>query len=616
MMMVNGEIHGYRLSLMQIQDLLSRLNNIKKSSAGWQACCPSHEDKTASLAVSEGEKGILLNCFAGCSIKDIVETMGLKMSDLFYDDKPAKAKETVYDYTDKKGVLLYQVVRKSGKKFVQRRMVGDTPTYNLKGVRRTIFKLPAVLRAKTVFIVEGERDVETLGKNNIVATCNSGGAGKWEPSFNQYLSNIHVVILPDNDTPGRKHAKDVASGLLGIAKSIKIVELPDLPDKGDVTDYLKSHSKEDLLEVVAEAPEYTGDDREKKVTIFNFDNEIPPPVRWLIKKYIPWNSFMFIGAEQKSHKSFLSFEMAISVITGEPLLGVKPNDTGDVLVYSVEGVTNQKTRLWGLCVGRGVEFSRITPHMHFIKERTLDFTLDDVIDEINAYIVKYGIKLVVIDPFVSTLIDLDENSASDVMKILSKLQRITDENPDCCLLVIDHKNKSHKDRSVGHGLRGTSAKAGQYSGMISLEKTANDAIRKMRTDFRDAPNWSNVGLKFITELPPLGVQEDIVALGRDPLDYLAFRFELCELPDGAANSRKRFNDASMNLVVELLRANNLNVTKTEFVSKIQGVLKCGRTKAYQALGFLLDTGKVDVSKDVETKGKLYLLDSSADESAN
>jgi hypothetical protein len=132
--------------------------------------------------------------------------------------------------------------------------------WNLEGVRRVLFRLQELLKADPkarVYIVEGEKDVKRLVKLGLVATTNSGGAGKWQPEYNRFLKGRRVVILPDNDEPGRSHAEEVARNLAGVAKSVKIVHLPHLPDKGDVSDWLQAGgTRKRLVALVKKAPEY------------------------------------------------------------------------------------------------------------------------------------------------------------------------------------------------------------------------------------------------------------------------------------------------------------------------------------------------------------------------
>ncbi len=119
------------------------------------------------------------------------------------------------------------------------------------------YRLPQLLRAETVFVVEGEKDVATLESLNLVATCNPGGSGKWLPSYNVHFKEKRVIILPDNDEPGRSHALDVAQHLYGVAATIKVIELPGLPIKGDVSDWiLAGGTAEKLATLVKDAPQW------------------------------------------------------------------------------------------------------------------------------------------------------------------------------------------------------------------------------------------------------------------------------------------------------------------------------------------------------------------------
>jgi putative DNA primase/helicase len=169
--------------------------------------------------------------------------------------------EARYPYLDRDGRALFEVVRyrkpDDDKTFKQgRRNIDGTITWNLDGIDRVPFNLPAVLNADTVYLVEGEKDALTLGGWGLVASCNPGGSGstKLYARWADYFRERHVVIIPDNDQPGRKHALGVAEALLGEAASIRIVELPGLLTKGDVTDWKASGgTREELIELTEAA---------------------------------------------------------------------------------------------------------------------------------------------------------------------------------------------------------------------------------------------------------------------------------------------------------------------------------------------------------------------------
>jgi hypothetical protein len=139
----------------------------------------------------------------------------------------------VYDYCDERRKLLFQVIRFEPKSFRQRRPDGRGGwIYNMKGVRRVLYRLPELLESArtdaTVYIVEGEKDADALFSQDLIATCNPMGAGKWRDEYSELLRGRNVVVIPDNDEPGSQHARQVVRSLWGKAKSIKIVNLAEV----------------------------------------------------------------------------------------------------------------------------------------------------------------------------------------------------------------------------------------------------------------------------------------------------------------------------------------------------------------------------------------------------
>lgn len=142
---------------------------------------------------------------------------------------------------------LFQVLRlerpDGTKTFRQRhRDANGSWVNNMDGVERVLYRQPDVIEAisvsQPIFLVEGEGKSDTLAAWGIFSTCNVGGAGKWLSSYTETLRDADVIILPDNDEPGRRHAQLVAGQLHGVAKRVRILELPDLPLKGDIVDWV------------------------------------------------------------------------------------------------------------------------------------------------------------------------------------------------------------------------------------------------------------------------------------------------------------------------------------------------------------------------------------------
>lgn len=251
-------------------NVLDKLQGVKQRGDRYQALCPGHEDREASLSVKLGEDGrVLLKCHAGCEPQAIVAAIGLTMKDLFPPrDRAGGGNEgrgkvvAHYDYHGAGGELLFQVLRYRPKTFRQRRPDGAGGwIWDMAGVEKVPYHLPIVLQAVQagidVFVVEGEKDVHTLQELGIPATCNAGGAGKWLKQYCEQMKGARLVILPDNDGPGRDHAQDVARKFSGLAASVKVVELPELPSKGDVSDWIRAgHTAAELQALVDAAPEW------------------------------------------------------------------------------------------------------------------------------------------------------------------------------------------------------------------------------------------------------------------------------------------------------------------------------------------------------------------------
>lgn len=254
-----------------IDRILSSLEKVKRQGKGWLSLCPMHDDKQHSLSINLSDDGrVLIHCHAGCQTDDIVSSLGLEMKDLFpvSHNLPSPSEkpriEATYDYVDANGKHVFQALRYRPKNFKQRRMDENGKwVWNLKGVQRIIYQLPEVLRAvkdgKTIYICEGEKYVNAAFLIGLVATCNAGGAGKWNDQYSDSLKGAKVVILPDNDPAGQEHARRVAKSLMytGNATSIKVLDLPGLPEKGDLFDWIKAGGTKNKLELLAlDTPEW------------------------------------------------------------------------------------------------------------------------------------------------------------------------------------------------------------------------------------------------------------------------------------------------------------------------------------------------------------------------
>ncbi len=261
-----------------VELLLSKLSDAKSNGQGWRARCPAHDDRRPSLSIAEGDDGrALVKCHAGCTPHSIVRAVGLNLTDLMPANGYEKAKPRIiaqYDYRDEVGNVVFQAVRYEPKDFRQRRpRPGGGWEWKVKGTRVIPYNLPELLAdpGRPVVVPEGEKDCDNLHDIGVLATCNAGGAGKWTAEHAAFLKGRHVIVLPDNDDAGRKHAQQVARSLHGIAESVRIVELPDLLTKGDVSDWLAAGGSKAELDRLAEATPIWTPDAQPWADLDSFD---------------------------------------------------------------------------------------------------------------------------------------------------------------------------------------------------------------------------------------------------------------------------------------------------------------------------------------------------------
>lgn len=216
-----------------LRSLLDRLQATEAHRLqAWSATCPAHRDRHRSLwlVIPHGRRAFLY-CVAGCPEARILEALGLPREAL---RPPAARVVATYDYRDDQGMLLFQVLRYSPKRF-RERWPDSRPQEERTGGHLVLYRLSKLLAAdpaELVFLVEGEKDVERLRDLGLVATTSPRGASAWPPNYARWLAGRQVIILPDNDPAGDHYARTVARSLEGIAASVRIVQLPGVPPQG------------------------------------------------------------------------------------------------------------------------------------------------------------------------------------------------------------------------------------------------------------------------------------------------------------------------------------------------------------------------------------------------
>lgn len=380
-----------------------------------------------------------------------------------------------YDYVDANGVLRYQVCRYDWdvdvsvnpkgreKTFVQRVPDSKKPngwSYSTKGIEWLPYRLPELIadvaRGVPVFIVEGEKKADMLREIGVPATCNHGGAGKFPETLAQWFKGAKVVILPDNDQAGREHADLIGRRIKDVARSVSILELPNLPPKGGVDDWLPAGgTNERLYDLVDEAARpFEAQPFESKfgaVQWQDFD-KAGPVFDYLIKGVLTRGEQSMLLGESQSGKSFLAIDMAMAVARGVEFFGHKVR-RGGVIYQAGESAVGVRRRRFP-AYRQAYDCARENLPVVLL-ERPVDFyTSDEQVDQFIEECRYWGkrmsepLELIVIDTFNKATPGANENDGKDMGMVLARCDRIRRETGAHVMLV--HHLNAGGTKARGH----------------------------------------------------------------------------------------------------------------------------------------------------------------------
>lgn len=378
-----------------------------------------------------------------------------------------------YDYVDEAGDLLFQVCRFEPKTFRQRRKatksdppdkVRDGWVWSVKGVRQVPYRYPEIAEAialeHTIHLVEGEKDADALWALGVPATTNAMGAGKWPLSLADALVGADVVIVPDNDEAGEAHAATVAASLSEKATSVRVLRLPGLDPKGDVSDWLAAGGTVEAfldLEARLARPWATTQAKLHFGSVwFEEAQTVMEDAEWLVDDLLTRGDMSLVYGASQSGKSFFATHLALAISRGTDVFGRKVTK-GGVYYISAEGKKGFKKRLEAYRIRNSIDAGAPLPFVLvpaavdlFAKEGDIDKLIADLM-VIEPEMQRRGTQteLIVIDTYAAISPGANENASEDVSRVIKNLQRLRDVVPHAHIMIVHHKNAGG-ERPRGH----------------------------------------------------------------------------------------------------------------------------------------------------------------------
>jgi replicative DNA helicase len=509
--------------------------------------CPAHDDGNASLHVTYGDKHpVLMTCHAGCSIEAIIAEGNVDPQSLMAprDDNdvtadgvwtPAKdsngrplTASHIYPYYDEEGQLLFEVLRipePGGKKTFRQRHPDSTERsgwkWNMEGVRRVLYRLPEVLAAKRdgvrIWVVEGEKDVETLRRLGEVATTSPMGAGngKWLDEYTEMLAGATVTIVPDADATGRAHARVVREALVAAGCAVSVKEA--MNGCKDITDHFGAGgSMATLIETVPEQQEAK---TSYGLDILEAIKRTVTPASFVVPGVLARGDRLLVTGFEGHGKSTLLRQMGVMCAAGIHPWTLNEMPPQKVLFIDSENHPDQVLESWQHMIGLASRLGRPVEEGQLILleewDNDIDLTSDDGHDWMMERIHAYQPDIVCMGPLYNlSSKDLSEHA------VVGRLKQVVNEARSICgsAFIMEHhaphRGPGDKERSVrpygsstflkwpdfGFGLRPT-----ETEGVYEWQKTRFPRVRS-----RHFPSHMRWGKPESLEFPwmPAIVAED------------------------------------------------------------------------------------------------------------
>jgi hypothetical protein len=465
----------------EARDFYTQLLDLKPNGhAQRTARCPFHTDNRASLSVNL-DTG-LWTCHAQCGSGNraqfearmnevAVPVPTVSVSEPKVQVAVRRTAEAVYEYCNDSGAVVFRKLRCSGKRFFTERPDGNGGWIkNLDGIiERPLYNLPAVLAAPNIAFCEGEKDADRLNllfaeqsMSDWAATTNFDGAGKpWRADYGRWMAKKNIVFLPDNDDAGRQHVETFAAGASAVAASVAVLPLPDLPEKGDVSDYLDIHSDKKFLSLLRRAERFLDPRDALFITAAQFSKETPEKVPWVVEGLAAEQAATQLIGKPKIGKSTFTHAMLRAVRAGKPFLDRATAQTPVVYLTEMsETDLRAELKTDGL-----LDWDDL--HILFW-HRAMRLPWGEAISAAIAKCRKVGARMLIVDTFSRWARIEHENDAGETLAALLPLEEAVASG--LCVWIESHERKSGGE--LADAGRGSGALSGAVSILITLRRPA------------------------------------------------------------------------------------------------------------------------------------------------
>jgi len=419
-----------------------------------------------------------------------------------------KVLEAEYVYRNALGAEVFRQARyklpDGSKTFSSYRLAGDgRRLLDVKDIPvKPLYRQAELAQAAYVLLVEGEKKVELamsldlsrLAGLPMSATTSFGGAANWHPEYGVHFIDKRVAIFPDADAAGESYAVAAATSIHPYAASVKIVRLPDLPEKGDIVDWIAAgHTAEQLITAIQAAPMFVPAVSTKPSpfkTCVEIAAESVVKGDWIIPFYVERTAMTQLSGKIKSGKTTLALDSCRAVLDGGEFLGQQ------CLKGPVVMVTEQSGFPLNEALGRAHLLDRADMTVCRPSD-AFGLTWPTLIDAAIAECERRHAVLLLVDTLngLSQLSGDMENSSGAMLQIMRTLERA--KGRGWGILVTAHERKSGGE--VYDAARGSSAAGGVFDILISLQRPAGNhppTVRKLRSISRLSETPSELVFDF------------------------------------------------------------------------------------------------------------------------